>query len=153
MTAPDAGRFRGRLADYLAWTADPASGWRDSPLFCARHWAPCPVDGKSGLLVTVLLQVELLGLMPADVGDATGINSWAANRTTPLCCELGDDKMTWLWAEIDAPHCNARPPASHRMANGRVCWYRPRHISPEHEWDRPSSVFALMPGGTPGAAA
>lgn len=143
MTAPTPPPdFTGRLDDYLAWAT---KNWRNSPLFCARHWAPCPVEGKPGLLMSVVMQVELMGLMPADVGDHTGMNSWQANRTTPLCCELGDERMTWLWAELDAPHCGARPPAGHPMETGRVCWKRPDHGDEPHEWEHPGSVFALMP--------
>lgn len=140
----DAPDFVGRLDEYLDWARH---NFRNSPVFCARHWAPCPVEGKPGLLMSIVMQVELMGLMPADVGDATGMNSWMANRVTPLCCELGDAKMDWLWAELDRPHCNERPPADHRMHNGRVCWKRPGHGDEPHEWDQPASVFALMEDG------
>jgi hypothetical protein len=143
MTYPDPNRFRGRLKDYLAWAAD---GFRPTPLWCVKHWVPCPVEGKPGLLVTIILQTELMSQMPADVGDATGMNSWQANRVTPLCCELGDELMAWLWEEVDAPHCGVRPPAGHRWQHGRVCWYRPGHLF-GHEWDNPGSIFALRPGG------
>lgn len=139
-TPPD---FTGNLDAYLAWVAEHPPPF--NPLFCARHWAPCPVDRKPGLLASIVMQVELMGRMPADVGSPSAMNSWQANRVSPLCCELGDDRMTWLWAELDAPHCSARPPAGHRMANGRVCWKRPGHNG-VHEWDEPGSVFALMPG-------
>lgn len=131
--------FTGDLDGYLAWAADT---WSSSSILCPRHWAPCPVEGRPGLLISVLLQVELMTRMPPDVGDATGMNSWAANRLTPLCCELGDDAMTWLWDELDRPHCGHRPPEGHRMAGGRVCWYEPDHTGP-HEYDKPGSVFAL----------
>lgn len=133
--------FTGRLDAYLEWAAEH---FRPSPLFCGPHWAPCSVDGKPGLLMSIILQTELMSRMPADVGDHTGMNSWMANRLTPLCCELGDERMTWLWDELDQPHCSARPPAGHLMANGRVCWKRPDHRDP-HEWETPASVFALMP--------
>lgn len=91
-------RFRGRLAEYLAWTeVNPMN----NPNWCPRHWAPCPVDGRNGLQAGLLVMQESLNLMPLSVarGSASAKNSWIRNQTTPTCCQLGDDKMAAIWAE------------------------------------------------------
>lgn len=137
-------RYLGNPEKYLADVK--ATPRPFNPLFCATHWMPCPVEGKPGMLMSIVMQVELLGRMPEDVtaGGHTAMNSWQANLVTPLCCELGDEKMRWLWDFIDEPHCQAKPPQGHRMSGGRVCWKPPGHLPP-HEWDAPGSVFDLMP--------
>lgn len=139
----DPHEFVGRPAAYLAWAE---ANWTSSPQFCARHWMPCPVEGKPGVLVSVLLMAEGFAFIPADVGsDATALNSWLANQTTPTCCRLGDEKMAWLWWISSLPEgrlCRERSP---RRRGERVCW-RPQGHAGEHEWERPlpRSVFDLM---------
>jgi hypothetical protein len=114
-----------------------------NPQFCLKHWAPCPVEGKPGMVVSIILVTEMMSAMPADVGDHSGMNSWMANRTTSYCCELGDEKMDWLWDEVDKPHCGKSAPKGHPFENGRNCWFRPDHEG-DCEWENPGSIFRLM---------
>lgn len=89
--------FRGDLEGYLAWAAE---NWRPSPIFCAEHWAPCPVEGKNGLIASTLLMEKAIERMPDDVrGNVAKMNAWMDGREQPLCCELGDDAMGELWAQ------------------------------------------------------
>src|SRR5581483_3386703 len=121
----------------------------------APHWMPCPVEGKPGLLVSTILMVESLAMMPRDLARRSGsalttaMNSWLANQTRPLCCELGDEKMAWLWWIVSIPPerlCRERYPLPGLSV--RVCW-RPAGHDGDHEWARlarrqPSSIFDLM---------
>lgn len=104
--------FTGDLDGYLEWAKD---NMKPSPMFCARHWAPCPVEGKAGMILTVLMmQAFIAYLVPADVGDmpepqrSQQLNSLMENRTAPACCELGDEYMDAMWAEAESP--SSRPP-------------------------------------------
>lgn len=153
MTDPpfDPEAFRGKPDEYLAWAE---RNLRPTPTMCLRHWMPCPVEGKPGLLVNIILMVEAFALMPPDVAaqgtdPAMAMNSWMANQTVPICCRLGDEKMSWLWWVVGLPTarlCCARYPQ--RGVSVRVCW-RPAGHDGEHEWERllrgeQSSVFDLM---------
>lgn len=97
----NADHFRGRLMEWLAWASD-RKNWRNSSEWCARHWAPCPVDGANGIAATVVLFKAALALMPADVLSAGGsaINSWKANQLVPTCCQLGDELVVEIWARV-----------------------------------------------------
>lgn len=92
--------FTGDLEGFLAWHAEHAK-W--NPHWCAKHWAPCPVEGKNGLLASIL-QMQTLAFrgVPADVEIGPALNSWLANQTEPTCCRAGDDEMAKLWALVDA---------------------------------------------------
>jgi hypothetical protein len=142
----DPNQFLGKPDEYLEWAKD---NFKFSPSFCARHWMPCPVDGKNGMLVSIILMIESFGLMPDDIGkqgDLTGsINSWMANQIIPLCCKFGDEKMSWLWWIIDKENYLCRQPYPQTDVSVRVCWRLAAH-SGEHEWERPHprSVFDLM---------
>jgi hypothetical protein len=89
--------FRGKPQEFLAW-AKANHQW--NPSWCPRHWLPCPVDGRNGLLATVRIMQLAVEQMPTDVaqGGPTAMNSWMANQTRPLCCRLGDARMAELWA-------------------------------------------------------
>lgn len=89
--------FRGKPQEFLAW-AKANHQW--NPSWCPRHWLPCPVDGRNGLLATAkIMQAAIAELIPADVGTAgpSAANSWMHNQTRPLCCQLGDRRMRELW--------------------------------------------------------
>jgi hypothetical protein len=76
--------------------------WPHNPHWCQRHWQPCPRDHRNGILASVLIMEQAMGMMPADVrrGSATGMNSWLENQIVPTCCRLGDEAMDRLWS-----HC------------------------------------------------
>lgn len=133
----DPSRFLGKPDEYLAWAKKNS---KFNPVFCSRHWMPCPVEGKNGMLVTVILQIEMLGMMPADlvkpgVEPSSAMNSWMANQIIPLCCKLGDEKMNWLWWIIDISQerlCNQKYPLPGSV---RVCWRLKNHDG-DHEWQK-----------------
>lgn len=91
--------FYGDLDGYLKW-AEENPKW--NPQWCFRHWAPCPVEGKPGLVASVILAQHNISTMPPDVqqGDPTAMNSWQENQTTPACCRLGDEFIDSLWEEV-----------------------------------------------------
>lgn len=141
--------FTGRLNDYLAWAETNMP--KSNPHFCARHWAPCPVEGKPGLVTSVILMTEaLLDLewMPlAARTSPDAMNSWQANKTTPYCCTLGDEKMAWLWWFVTQEKC-----AAHSPRKGQHVCFRPPGHDGAHDFeqvdpDNPAtfSVFTLMP--------
>lgn len=142
--------FLGKPELFMEW-ASQKGNWRDSPQFCARHWMPCPVEGKPGLLVTVIIMTESFGLMPPGVTTPEQMNSWQANMTTPYCCQFGDEKMDWLWwlvgiTDDESIICRAQKPKDPaRPENIRVCWRLKDHEG-IHEWERPfpRSIFDLM---------
>jgi hypothetical protein len=153
---PDA--FRGKPDEYLAWAAE---NHRSNTMWCARHWMPCPVDGKPGVVASVILQVEALGDVPADVARpgvdwTTAVNSWFANQTVPVCCKLGDEKMAWLWWVITLPEgLLCYEPYPHKGVSVRRCWRPAGHVG-DHEWQKlldkvDSSIFDLMGELQPGA--
>jgi hypothetical protein len=142
----DPDRFLGKPDEYLAWAE---TNHRFNPNWCPRHWMPCPVEGKPGMLATVILFGESFAHMPDNIAPpgsnpASAMNSWMANQTTPLCCKIGDEKIAWLWWVIGLPEdvqCRAHSPEK----GIRVCWRLVGHQG-EHEWERPlpRSVFDLM---------
>lgn len=91
--------FSGDLEGFLAWSE---KNYKWNPQWCAKHWAPCPVEKKPGLLASVILAQHNISLMPDDVrrGGATAMNSWQENQTSPVCCRLGDEFMDSLWEEV-----------------------------------------------------
>jgi hypothetical protein len=105
MTDPD--RFRGQLSGYLAWAA---FHWSGNPDWCARHWAPCPVEGRNGIKATSLVFHLAFHAMPAEVQQGTAVaqNLWRHTQKLPSCCRLGDQKIADIWAR-----CGSEPePAS-----------------------------------------
>lgn len=147
----DPDHFVGKPEEYLAWAKD---NYKFSPSFCARHWMPCPVEKKPGLLASVIVMTEGFVFVPDDIAAglpdgadlSSRLNSWQENQTVPVCCKLGDEKMAWLWWIVDVPPetlCKAIPPDD--MKGIRVCWRAAGHLA-EHEWERPypRSVFDLM---------
>jgi hypothetical protein len=91
--------FTGDLEGYLRWREENPAPF--NPLWCARHWAPCPVEKKNGIVASLILTRRQIDGMPRAVrrGGPTAMNSWQANQTTPLCCRLGDDEMAKVWEE------------------------------------------------------
>lgn len=117
-----------------------------NPQWCPKHWAPCPVQGKLGMLATVLLMGESFALIPDGVSSASALNSWWANQTVPACCQLGEEKMDFLWrfvdwTQTDVP-CKAMPTPFVKAFRGRhVCWFVKDHRGP-HDWQqKPRSIF------------
>lgn len=161
MTSPDPERnpFFGKPDEYLLW-AQNKKNRKFSPTFCARHWMPCPVEGKPGLLVSVVLMTEMFAYMPDDlvkpgVDPSTAMNSWMADQVIPLCCKIGNEKMKWLWWLVtkESGLCRAKYSDAYpeQKVSIRVCWRLESH-GDEHEWDRPfpRSVFDLMDEVNPG---
>ncbi len=146
--ALDPDRFFGKPEEYLAWTA---KNKKFNPLFCPRHWMPCPVERKPGMLVQVILMVESFGYMPDDlvkpgIDPASAMNSWMANQIIPLCCKIGNEKMDWLWWVVTVDQEKlCREPYPEAGVSIRVCWRLKNHEG-EHEWERPMprSTFDLM---------
>lgn len=135
--------FRGKLQEYLRWAKLHNEF---NPYLCAKHWAPCPVEGKPGILVSIVLMQESFAFFPPDVTTPEQMNSWMMNQTKSICCRLGDKKMDFLWDIIDMGPgvlCYAQPPTE--RTGSRVCWRQRGHLD-EHEWERPypRSVFDLM---------
>lgn len=92
----DAPNFEGDLEGFLKYSEEHP---HFNPDWCPRHWAPCPVDRKPGLLAAVLLvQCLRFRFIPEEVGtDALALNSWMENQTTPTCCKAGDDEVQRIW--------------------------------------------------------
>lgn len=138
--------FRGQPDLYRAWVQQNPP--RFNPYLCPKHWMPCPVEGKNGMLASVLMMTEAFAFLPANVTTPDAMNSWFANQTTSVCCRFGDEKMAWLWWIVAASEdperfCRARTPEQN--VSVRVCWRWSGHKG-EHEWERPlpRSVFDLM---------
>jgi hypothetical protein len=141
--------FYGDLDGYLAWAAEHP---QPNPQWCARHWAPCPVEGRPGAVAAVILAGEAFAFVPTKVGhDATALNSWFANQTTPTCCLLGDERMAWLWELLGrwqaGELCGQRPYAW--VKGRRACFFERGHLT-IHEFQMPSASVFDLPGG-PGA--
>jgi len=98
VTGPDPEQFRGKPVAYQAWAAEH---FQPNPQWCARHWAPCPVDGRNGIAASLELMKRSLERIPPEVRrrGATAMNSYMANWLPPMCCWLGDEQMTQVWAE------------------------------------------------------
>lgn len=142
MSAPD---FHGRLEEFLAWAEE---NYRSNPDWCPRHWAPCPVEGKNGLLASVLLIGEAFAFYPSDLQGPDAINAWRRNQVVPTCCLLGDEKMNWLWWFIGL-HMEEEEGLlcldNKNVPNGRhVCFYEKGHEDPHEHTQPPASIFKLM---------
>lgn len=140
----DPERFRGDPDGYRQWVAEHPSPF--NPTWCSEHWAPCPVGGKPGMLATIILTTESFSLLPPDIRDMTGVNSWWANQTTSACCQFGDEKTRRLWAFVDlltetAGVCGAPPPQMPKFNGRHTCWLAPDHDG-RHDWlDPVRSIF------------
>lgn len=108
-------RFFDDLDGYLAWAGEH---FQHSPMFCAKHWAPAPVEGRNGVGASVAMTQIAMELMPADVlsGGPGAMNSWLANKVKPLCCVVGDDRMSELWSDWPP----AQPPALQLARKARL---------------------------------
>lgn len=100
----DGWRFLGDLEGYLQFSRENP---RWNPQWCPEHWAPCPVEGKPGLLASVMLmQHATTWLYPPDaMGTASQMNSWMENQTVPFCCQIEKRYPGWmasLWEEVSA---------------------------------------------------
>jgi len=93
----DPGQFRGKPGEFQAWAVEHFDA---NPSWCAKHWAPCPVEGRNGIAASIELMQRSLERIPADVRrrGASAMNSYMANWTTPTCCWLGDEEMAKVWA-------------------------------------------------------
>ena len=91
-------RFLNDLDGYLAWAKD---NFTSKGQWCARHWAPCPTEGRNGIVASILMMQKAVGLMPSDVQTPAAMNSWMANLIEPICCKLGDEAMAEIWAEAE----------------------------------------------------
>lgn len=136
--------FTGKLDEYLAWAAVNSPY---NPMWCPRHWAPCPVGGLNGILASIIITAEAFVLLPDDVTDYKAINSWWANTTTPACCQFGDEKMAKLWRVIlrimKEEVCGELPPKKPGFQGRHACFYECYHKG-AHEWAYPvASVFDL----------
>jgi hypothetical protein len=96
---PDPDHFRDKPAEYAAWAARHFTA---PPAWCARHWAPCPVEGRNGIAATLELTQRSLDRIPRDVRrrGASAMNSYMANWSPPMCCWLGDEEMAKVWAGV-----------------------------------------------------
>lgn len=101
--------FRGNMKGYLAY-AEREGLMKNHPQWCARHWAPAPVEGRNGLMASMLIlqyQIEAIPVAVRQEG-AGAMNQWvAAHSDTPLCCLLGDEKIEAIWAETPAPNAES----------------------------------------------
>lgn len=121
-----------------------------NPHWCIEHWMPCPVEGKNGMLATVLLMTEAFSLLPEGVTSPSAMNSWWANQTRPACCQLGDEKMAHLWRFVDYVSddslvCLAPPhPAFtvRKRSSGRHACFYPKDHPGVHDWqEKPKSIY------------
>lgn len=94
----DPDHFRGKPVAYQAWAA---AHFDANPTWCARHWAPCPVEGRNGIAATLELIRRSVERIPPEVRrrGATAMNSYMENWLPPTCCWLGDEQMAQVWAE------------------------------------------------------
>jgi len=136
--------FTGDPEGYLAWReANPQPfNW----MWCVRHWMPCPVEGRSGILASVLLAGESYAFLPDDVTLPSAIQSWWENQTESACCKFGDDKMNHLWAMIKAIEeertCGSLPWAGDKKAKGRHACFYPKDHRGVHDWqEKIKSIF------------
>jgi len=99
MSVMDPEYFRGKPDAYQAWAAE---NFQPGPVWCARHWAPCPVEGRNGIAATITLTQRSIQRMPADVrrAAASAMNSYMANWSPPTCCWLGDEEMAKVWQDV-----------------------------------------------------
>jgi hypothetical protein len=97
----DPDRFRGDPDGYLAWAEE---NYRPNPQWCARHWAPCPVEGRNGLAASIRLTQLTIEEMPDEVRKSPKLmNEWQEAQEEPTCCRLGDERMAEIWAEVPGP--------------------------------------------------
>ena len=94
MSDTQAGEFLGDMAGFLAWAA---GHWKGN-IWCPRHWAPCPVEGRNGLVASLLVTQELQREAPSNLNSAAAINRWA-EKHSPVCCYLGDERMSAIWEQ------------------------------------------------------
>jgi hypothetical protein len=144
----DPDQFRGDLNGYLQFRKENPGP--DNPHWCARHWAPCPVDGRPGIVASVILVGEAFMFLPRRLrrgADATALNSWFLNQTEPTCCKLGDEKMAFLWDLLrrfqDGELCGDMSVPEGR----RACFYNKGHDGPHEHEKLAASIFELMPEG------
>jgi hypothetical protein len=140
-TPPD---FTGDLDGYRAWRREHPQPF--NPHWCAEHWAPCPVEGKPGILASVILAGEAFAFVPEGVRTPDALNSWFANQAEPTCCKLGDRKVAFLWDLVDRVvagnlclNADDVPPGRH------ACFFEPGHEGPHEHQLPPASVFDRMP--------
>jgi hypothetical protein len=139
--------FTGDLEGFLAWHEKHP---KSNPHWCARHWAPCPVEGAPGMLATLLLAGEAFALLPDDVTTPDAVNSWWANVTTPACCQLGDERIEWLWTFVGRVRekgvtCLRRAPNRWELRGRHTCFYEKGHDG-LHDWDEPVKSIFAYPG-------
>ncbi len=69
------------------------------PLWCARHWAPCPAMDANGMGVSMELSQIFFTEIAGNESDANRLNAMLEEFERPLCCQLGDERMFELWGE------------------------------------------------------
>lgn len=146
--------FFGKPDEYLKWAKENP---KFNPILCPVHWMPCPVEGKPGMLVSVILMTEMFAFLPENLvkpgaDPSTAINSWMANQLIPVCCKIGNERMNWIWWIVTLQQeklCYEKYPQE--GVSIRVCWRLKGHPD-EHEWERPMprSIFDLMDEVQPG---
>lgn len=97
--------FYGKYDEYIEWSEENA---QKSSQWCARHWAPCPVEGLNGVMATITLIQKTFEMMPEEIttmtdagAQAEAANAWMLSQEEPICCQLGDDEMTRLWLDVN----------------------------------------------------
>lgn len=89
-------QFFGDLEGFLDYAENNS---QFSPTFCPKHWAPCPVEGKNGLMASIEVMKWLTMEMPAEIRERgpEAMNKWVASQTVSACCRMGDEKMAEIW--------------------------------------------------------
>ncbi len=69
------------------------------PWWCARHWAPCPAFGANGVSASIELTAIFLAEFAHGESDPSVLTIAIEEWETPMCCQLGDERMYVLWGK------------------------------------------------------
>lgn len=91
----------GPATDIASGTHRAVHNGEPQPLWCTRHWEPCPAEGKNGMLATMELMSRALEEMPWYIlqGGVSSMNAWLGSQAGPACCRLGDEAVRKIWAD------------------------------------------------------